>query len=755
MTGRSLFRRILKGYMAMALVFTLVFGACVYMGGYAGIKESFDAEISAELGKIVKSTDLSFNILKHTTEYIAGDSAVAAYLESGDAQAAGGVQRLLERCSGGLSQHGINIYISKFSSSFDRVIGLNQVTSVYDFLSAYQFGSGSSDSIKNYFKKNENSGKIFARYCTRSSSRSIGCILTIEKRTLGSSDVYIICTLDTDSIVAQMSVSDASVAIMDGQNMICNVGSNTFQTTDAINNVVKKDSSFVAGNASEIEDGIMYKSSGSDVYQWQYVLCVPAKKVTAVAWQLMFIVLAVCCLWFLIVWASAGLVVRWIYRPINETIKFLSKYNADNVYDEGVFVRQSVSGLSKQNDELKSRFEKTRSDLQAGFLKDMLFGLVDSETFAAKAEEFGFGDISGPYRVVLLQFVDYELILEMFPKENIDKIKREIEEFINDQLKDQIIYGALKIDSKTIAAISYGREVRQLRETLADMAMMVQGSFDVEITGAIGTDCDRLCDISESYNSSRDIMKNRFYVGSRNAIVTEEDVRAVNTEGFYYPLDVERELIINVIRARRDEAHRIISSIIEENFRSRTLTKDRIDAFVFAITATLNRIIDELNKTPDEIFGDGEIVFLDLKMCRDMTELERKIYEMFDAIIDCIDAENRKEEDNLADRLLDYIHSHYNEDISLMDIGGHFNLSQCYASTLFKETTGENFKDYLSRYRIKKAKEILENDPTIKNSELAKMIGCNTVATLFRLFNKYEGTSPGQYIKNLKQQGDE
>ena len=93
----------------------------------------------------------------------------------------------------------------------------------------------------------------------------------------------------------------------------------------------------------------------------------------------------------------------------------------------------------------------------------MLFGLVDSETFAAKAEEFGFGDISGPYRVVLLQFVDYELISEMFPKENIDKIKREIEEFINDQLKDQIIYGALKIDSKTIAAISYGREVRQLR----------------------------------------------------------------------------------------------------------------------------------------------------------------------------------------------------------------------------------------------------------------------------------------------------
>ena len=173
---------------------------------------------------------------------------------------------------------------------------------------------------------------------------------------------------------------------------------------------------------------------------------------------------------------------------------------------------------------------------------------------------------------------------------------------------------------------------------------------------------------------------------------------------------------------------------------------------MFAITATVNRIIDELGKTPEEIFGAGKIVFLDLKMCRETEELEKKIYEMFDAIIDCIDAENQEEEDNLADSLLEYIHSNYNKDISLTDIGGHFNLSQCYASTLFKEATGENFKDYLSRYRIKKAKEILEKDPNVKNSELAKMIGCNTVATLFRLFNKYEGMSPGQYIKNVRQQ---
>ena len=177
-----------------------------------------------------------------------------------------------------------------------------------------------------------------------------------------------------------------------------------------------------------------------------------------------------------------------------------------------------------------------------------------------------------------------------------------------------------------------------------------------------------------------------------------------------------------------------------------------MNAFAFAITATLNRVLEALNKTPDEVFGDGEIVFLDLKMCRDPAQLGAKIHELFHKVIMHIEMENQMAEDDLSNQMLAYIHSHYNEDISLLDLGAHFDLSQCYMSNLFKDATGENFKDYLSRYRIKKAKEILAEDPGIKNNELAKRIGCNTVATLFRLFNKYEGMSPGQYVKNMKLQ---
>ena len=199
-----------------------------------------------------------------------------------------------------------------------------------------------------------------------------------------------------------------------------------------------------------------------------------------------------------------------------------------------------------------------------------------------------------------------------------------------------------------------------------------------------------------------------------------------------------------MLRLKREESLKIINAILDENLNGKTLTKEKHNAIIFAFTATVNRIVEALNKTVAEVYGEENIIFLELKMCTDAGALRSKIVQSFDKIMTYMAGD---ENADLSQRFLDYIHSHYNEDISLTEIGAHFKLSECYLSTVFKETTGENFKEYLSRYRIRKAKEILSNNPDIKTKELAAMIGCNTVATLFRLFNKYEGMSPGQFVK--------
>lgn len=99
---------------------------------------------------------------------------------------------------------------------------------------------------------------------------------------------------------------------------------------------------------------------------------------------------------------------------------------------------------------------------------------------------------------------------------------------------------------------------------------------------------------------------------------------------------------------------------------------------------------------------------------------------------------------DMAEKMINYIKANYSNDISLTDISEYFNMSPCYLSTMFKHYTGENFKDYLNFYRVKKAKEYLQKGK-MKMGTVAKLVGCNSINTFIRIFKKYEGVSPGQY----------
>ena len=91
-----------------------------------------------------------------------------------------------------------------------------------------------------------------------------------------------------------------------------------------------------------------------------------------------------------------------------------------------------------------------------------------------------------------------------------------------------------------------------------------------------------------------------------------------------------------------------------------------------------------------------------------------------------------------------YIQENYNKDISLDDVSGIVNISPYYFSKIFKEETGENFIEYVTKVRIEKAKEFLAQ-PDISIKEAGIRSGSTDPNYFSRIFKKQTDMTPSEY----------
>jgi len=96
--------------------------------------------------------------------------------------------------------------------------------------------------------------------------------------------------------------------------------------------------------------------------------------------------------------------------------------------------------------------------------------------------------------------------------------------------------------------------------------------------------------------------------------------------------------------------------------------------------------------------------------------------------------------------IMDYIHKHIQEDLSLSHLAKTFFLSEGYLTHIFKSATSYSVKEYIISRRIMLAKQyLMENIPVTKVVELT---GFNNYSHFIRTFKKIVGISPKQFAIN-------
>ena len=114
---------------------------------------------------------------------------------------------------------------------------------------------------------------------------------------------------------------------------------------------------------------------------------------------------------------------------------------------------------------------------------------------------------------------------------------------------------------------------------------------------------------------------------------------------------------------------------------------------------------------------------------------------------------HRRQEDSAQMRLLleiaRYMQTHYQEKLSLEELGQVFHMSPKYFSSFFQKHFSRNLTEYVTSIRIECAKKILiESDADMEL--VSQQAGFSSSSYFIRIFRKSLGLTPGQYRKKYK-----
>lgn len=102
-----------------------------------------------------------------------------------------------------------------------------------------------------------------------------------------------------------------------------------------------------------------------------------------------------------------------------------------------------------------------------------------------------------------------------------------------------------------------------------------------------------------------------------------------------------------------------------------------------------------------------------------------------------------------ADFVKETIRTQYMKQIQLGDLALVAHVTPSYLSSRFKREVGCSFTEYLIRFRMNKARGLIEANRNMSFMQIAESVGYDDYVQFSKMFRKYIGVNPTEYRKNI------
>lgn len=216
-----------------------------------------------------------------------------------------------------------------------------------------------------------------------------------------------------------------------------------------------------------------------------------------------------------------------------------------------------------------------------------------------------------------------------------------------------------------------------------------------------------------------------------------------------YPRELEQAVLLHVQlgsgEAALEEFGRFYDAIAQE---SATVGELQRSAALFV--HSLEKQLQASGTSLERLSGKSSLAYTEaIGLKHDAASIKELVAgELLPAVFSANGPSGGRQGEQIVKEIQKLIELHYDRPLSLHQIAESRFLNPDYLSRLFKRTTGSNFVDYLTDYRIGKAIELMKGSAG-KNYEIAKRVGYEDYRYFSQIFKKKTGMTIGDYRGSL------
>jgi two-component system, response regulator YesN len=401
-----------------------------------------------------------------------------------------------------------------------------------------------------------------------------------------------------------------------------------------------------------------------------------------------------------------------------------------------VAVQLEQEKIEQENlQKLHDQIEENRATLRERLLLRLVVGAVSPTEAIEKGQLLDLDLIARCYLVVILK-TELADRSEHFDYDEYQQVQQIVSGLV--EINPDIYL--LKKDWEELVVLMKGNTPEYLeeeRDVLLDQIRQEVARTRYQLAIGAGSTVMRIADIYQSFVEALVSIQNATDKNNSGSdqVVDKSELLKVNKSA------VENYLKCGIKQDFDEFFNDFIQPLGETALKS-YLIKNYI--FVDVVLATAN-LVSELGGDIDQVVPELNSIETILMNIKTIDQLREQAYKILVSALAFRDSQTNHQYADMVRQAKAYIDQHYSDpDLSLNEVATQVNLSPSHFSFVFGQEACQNFKEYLTEIRIKKAKELLRTTP-LRSAEIAYQVGYNDPHYFSYVFRKNTGLTPSEF----------